>query len=486
MSGTRTINGTYTSGVTLNTAYTTITSNSTITSNRTAVSGSSPAGLTLSNAGYIKGRYGVYLGAAAAAVTNVGTILASGYAAIALMGGGSVNNASTAATIAGSQYGIAISGGAGTVANAGHIQASGGAAVQLAQGGTVTNAASGTLLGEQWGVDVSGGAGTILNAGSIDGNYNFGIALSLGGYVSNASGGTITGGHHGSPRNAVYMTGASGTVINNGFMAAYNSYGVYFKSGGTVTNAGTISGVGDAVKFTASHVNRLVLDPGAVFSGNVDGGNTVGAAQASTLELASTASTGTLSGLGAKYIHFVQTTVDVGASWTLAGSNTVAAGYTLSNAGTLFDSGSLTIAGDLSGGRLVVAAGQTLIDTGTIEATATIAFNSNSGGVNLNAGSFSGVIGNFSSGDAISLTGVNNVVSYIVLNGNTLELTRSDTSHLDLTFDRGFLANQFSVTTSGSDTVITTDQVTCFASVPASTRLMARWQSSVWPSVISC
>ena len=464
MSGTRTINGTYTSGVTLNTAYTTITGNSTITSYRTAVSGSSSTGLTLNNAGYINGYYGVYLAGSAATVTNTGTIQSYSYGAIVLTDGGSVNNASTAATISGSRYGVAISGGTGTVINVGHIRAIGGAAVQLNHGGTVSNAASGTLAGQQWGVEVSNGAGTVLNAGSIDGNYNFGIALSLGGYVSNAAGGTITGGHHGSPRNAVYVAGASGTVINNGFMAAYNSYGVYFKSGGTVTNAGTISGVGDAVKFAASHVNRLILDPGAVFTGKVDGGNTAGAAQASTLELASAASTGTLSGLGSKYIHFIQTTVDVGASWTLTGSNSVVAGYTLNNAGTLFDTGSLTIGGDLSGGRLVIAAGQTLIDAGTIEATATIAFNGNSGGVDLNAGHFSGVIGNFSSGDAISLTGVNNVVSYNVINGKTLELTRSDTSHLDLTFDREFLANQFSVTTSGSNTVITTDQVTCFAS----------------------
>jgi predicted sugar kinase len=64
--------------------------------------------------------------------------------------------------------------------------------------------------------------------------------------------------------------------------------------------------------------DRLIVDPGAVFVGNVDGG-----AGSNTLELASAASTGTISGIGTSFVNFGTVTVDAGASWALAGSNTV-------------------------------------------------------------------------------------------------------------------------------------------------------------------
>jgi hypothetical protein len=90
----------------------------------------------------------------------------------------------------------------------------------------------------------------------------------------------------------------------------------------TVVNAGTITGSNHAVKFAAGYANRLVIDPGAVFSGTVTGGNTIGAAYVSTLELVSAVSAGTLSGLGMQFVDFAQVTVDAGAQFTLAGSNT--------------------------------------------------------------------------------------------------------------------------------------------------------------------
>ena len=80
----------------------------------------------------------------------------------------------------------------------------------------------------------------------------------------------------------------------------------------------------------AGYTNLLIVDPGATFNSHVDGGNTIGAAQTSTLELASGASVGLLSGLGVQFIDFALIKVDANASWTLDNSSTVGSGVTLS------------------------------------------------------------------------------------------------------------------------------------------------------------
>ena len=93
-----------------------------------------------------------------------------------------------------------------------------------------------------------------------------------------------------------------------------------------VINAGTISGVTAAVQLAAGQANRLVVDPGAVFVGRVNGGDGVGATAVSTLELASGASTGTLTGLGTQFVNFNSIAFDTGASWFLAGDTAGLAG----------------------------------------------------------------------------------------------------------------------------------------------------------------
>ncbi len=71
------------------------------------------------------------------------------------------------------------------------------------------------------------------------------------------------------------------------------------------------------MKFGAGYTGRLVIDPGAVFVGTVDGGNTIGAATVSTLELGSGA--GTLSGIGTQFINFGSIAFDQGADWFIEG-----------------------------------------------------------------------------------------------------------------------------------------------------------------------
>ena len=197
--------------------------------------------------------------------------------------------------------------------------------------GSVTNTGTASLIEGGGGVSI-GGVGTVVNAGRILGTSNVaaGIALGVGGSVANQSGATI-----------------------GGYIGIYGGeFGAL-----TVVNAGIVSGGSYAVQFAAGQADRLVVDPGAVFNGIVDGGNTIGATAVSTLELASGASAGTLTGLGSNYIDFGQVIIDSGADWVLHGSNTLAAGTTLSSdGGTLVVDGSLAETGliNLDPGLLVV------------------------------------------------------------------------------------------------------------------------------------
>ena len=252
----------------------------------------------------------MYIEGAPAQVINAGTIDGYGFGSsdggVVLASGGSVSNVSTNAVITGAKYGVQIQNGAGTVANAGSIGATHGDAVFLTDGGTVSNASSGTIYGEQTGIYIQGGPATVINDGLITGGTKFGVDLT---------------------------------------------------SGGTIVNAGTLTGGIYGAKFAAGFANRLILDPGELVNGFVNGGNTIGSAEQSTLELASGASTGVLSGV---YFNFEQIVVDPGASWDITGTHTLSAGYTLTNNGTIFDGGALTNGGYLAGnGLVVVQAGNT-------------------------------------------------------------------------------------------------------------------------------
>jgi hypothetical protein len=179
-----------------------------------------------------------------------------------------------------------------TIDNAGTIAAGSGAGhrgVFLADGGAVTNEASGSIGGGQHGVIINGAAGTVDNSGTITGTTDYGVGLGDGGSVTNAATGTISGHRYG--------VSAEGTSA-------------------TVENAGTISGGIDSVGLRASGTNRLIVDAGVVFTGNV----VANAGAANTLELASSASAGTIFGIGSQYQNFQTVTIDSGASWTVGGT----------------------------------------------------------------------------------------------------------------------------------------------------------------------
>jgi hypothetical protein len=173
------------------------------------------------------------------------------------------------------------------VVNAGTITAEGAFdGITFTAGGSVTNQSGGSITGAFFGIYGDGAAVTVVNASSIAGSEEIGIRPG-GGSVTNQSGGTISG------FNGIYSLGAV-----------------------TVVNAGTITGSIYAVYFRAGSANRLIADPGAVFTGNVNGGG--------VLELASAASAGTLSGFGAAtndITNFSTLQFDAGAAWTVSGTD---------------------------------------------------------------------------------------------------------------------------------------------------------------------
>jgi hypothetical protein len=127
------------------------------------------------------------------------------------------------------------------------------------------------------------------------------------------------------------------------------------------------------VELTVGAINRLVVDPGAVFIGAVYGGNPIGNGTVSTLEFASGSSAGTFAGLGSHYAEFVQVSIDADAAWTASGSNIVAAGQTLSDDGTLRSIGSFTNAGMITLGTTqgIKQTGGTFVNDGHIFGGAT-------------------------------------------------------------------------------------------------------------------
>jgi collagen type I alpha len=267
-------------------------------------------GASLSTIGGMAGGAGGTGGAGAAGAVSsaelggAGGVGGAGFAALSVASGGTVTNFLTIAGGAGGTGGTGGDAGAdkANAGGAGGAGGNGGAGVYLS-GGTLTNFGNfSTIVGGAGGSGGNGGA-NFNGKGATGGSGGAGIAGTSGVVINT---GVIFGG--------VLGVGGFGTIIPLGA----NGAGISFNSGGTVTNGGTIGAYlgADAIDFGIG-ASRLIVLPGGVFLGAVDGGNTIGSTIVSTLELASAASVGTLAGLGTQFIDFAQVTIDAGAAWTL-------------------------------------------------------------------------------------------------------------------------------------------------------------------------
>ncbi|HEX4507613.1 MAG TPA: Hint domain-containing protein, partial [Alphaproteobacteria bacterium] len=290
---------------------------------------------------------GVNLGGGGTLI-NDGSI--GGYSGVYILGsdGDTVTNAA-GGVIAGSAYGIttSFSSGPATIDNSGTIIGASNDGVFLFDGGTVTNAAHGTITGGSAGISGFGsGPLSIGNAGTIqstaDSDYGVNISaadntlnntgLILGGNGADLAGnsatvdnsGTIVGTWASHYAVGINMNAASNLLVNENHGTIIDAYGVGVVFGGTyatLENAGTIEGAAgiDAVQMFGATTNRLIIDPGAVFSGEVFA-STYFSTTANTIELKEGGQVGTLSGLGSEYVGFQTVAIDGGAAWDVAGT----------------------------------------------------------------------------------------------------------------------------------------------------------------------
>ena len=170
-------------------------------------------------------------------------------------------------------------------------------AVHFTDGGTVNNNSKGTISAAT-AIYIGGAAATVMNTGQLLGadTHDFQVFLTGGGTIQNL-GGTIDGGA------GIYMRGGPGVVVNSG------------KIGAEVANP-------VALEVSPGFADQLSIAPGAVFVGDVDGGNAIGGTSSSTLVMIAGTSAGSIGGIGAKYYNFTGFTVASGATWNLTGTNT--------------------------------------------------------------------------------------------------------------------------------------------------------------------
>lgn len=375
-------------------------------------------------------RYGIFSSSSSALGTDVdneATITGISGAGTVIIGGGQVNNGidNGAALIEGLNQGVLISGTSGSVTNLGTIR--GGIGVALSAGGTLRNgtsdATSALISGDQLSVNADGPT-TIINAGTLQGD--------------------------------VELSDGAGTIENTGLIKGDIAF---FGGAGTLDNSGMVEG---SIRFAQGFSNRLVDNPGAVFTALVDGGGQNGGS--ATLELAS--GRGEISGIGTAFKNFSDIEVDRAGSWEIAGANSLSAGQTLTNQGVVTVTGTvtgngaiansgeltsvvgqsatitvdrvsneqeiiaqdrseLTLNGALTGtGLLTVGAGATVVLNGYVDVAQNLMFAGDNGTLEfLRPAEVEGTVSGFDAGDVIDLVGIGLASSASLARGNVLVIT---------------------------------------------------------------
>ena len=180
------------------------------------------------------------------------------------------------------------------------------------------------------------------------------------------------------PAAALTLTGpaltVTGTITDSGTVDVTSGGTVTAAAvsvSGTLINAGTVSA--PIVAFGSSSADRLILYPGATFSGTVTGGGA-----STTLELAKGTKAGTLNALGTEFLNFGTVVVDPGANWTVYTTETALAGTRIIGSGgpsvlKVTTPGTFSLGGvsgittiDLAPGNNVVTVTDTTLSGGTV------------------------------------------------------------------------------------------------------------------------
>ena len=291
-------------------------------------------------------------------INNSGTFTGDGFAALRIVAGVSLT---TSGLISSNRAGVFADFGV-IIHNIGTIH--GPMNGIFARNGDLTLTNIGTVYGSN-AIWVLNGFATITNSGTLEGLDNTAVTLSEGGTLTNQAGGLITaaGTQIGLLTGAAAYTGTALDVVTNAGTITGGTGVVFYAGdtlGQTLIDTGTIIGSGGtAVAFSAGD-DLLKLVPGTLaITGTVDGGSGT-----NTLEFASAASAGVLTGVGADFVHFSQGTIDSGANWTFAGAVSLSSSTTLTDTGTLVDTGTFTNAGTITGTGEFIVDPTTFINTG--------------------------------------------------------------------------------------------------------------------------
>ncbi len=252
---------------------------------------------------------------------NSGRIEATNGFAINTIGVATVNNSLTGVIT--SAFGIR----AGTdadIVNAGMIEATSVASDAItatSATGTVTvnNTSAGTIRSNGQAIDAQN-VNITANAGRIEATgANSQAIQATQATVNNVSGGTISGGESGIRVGFADVTNATGATISGGV------FGINVAGSSTITNAGTITGGTNSVKFTGTGTNTLILQTGSVLIGEALGSTAAGATNKLILQ-----GSGTVDNLLTGF-----NTLDVEASGAWVWNSNSAIDATTVNSGTL-------------------------------------------------------------------------------------------------------------------------------------------------------